>query len=384
MSNTILPIDPMLIKESYLFHITIRTRVLYMLVVIAIITMIVLLPIIKLSLSIQGLGIIRPVSEKAEIKAIQPEIVTSVHVREGQYVEEGDTLISLRQDIIESKVQSIQNELSKTKQFIKDLNILTGTKDLNIESHLYSQQFTTYKRKVSELDSKIVKARKEEQRNKSLFENKMISAKEYDDLTFNLKLLEDEKKTLESIQMVQWKSDLVRYSSEEENFQRQLNELQKEKQFYTIVSPVTGTIEEFSGIYVGSIMQTGQTIAIISPESDIIAEVYISVKDIGYLYEGQTVKIQIDAFNYIQWGVIEGEVTDVSNDFILADDVPVFLIKCRLNKDFLELKNGVKGYVKKGMTVNARFMVARRSLFQLLYQKSDNWLNPSRNLVSAK
>lgn len=34
------------------------------------------------------------------------------------------------------------------------------------------------------------------------------------------------------------------------------------------------------------------------------------------------------------------------------------------------------------MTVNARFMIAKRSLFDLLYQKSDDWLNPTRNLAA--
>ena len=32
---------------------------------------------------------------------------------------------------------------------------------------------------------------------------------------------------------------------------------------------------------------------------------------------------------------------------------------------------------KKGMTVQARFIVARRSFWQLLFDKVDNWLNPN-------
>ena len=35
-----------------------------------------------------------------------------------------------------------------------------------------------------------------------------------------------------------------------------------------------------------------------------------------------------------------------------------------------------KGKLKKGMTLQAYFNVARRSLYQLLYDKIDNWLNP--------
>ena len=31
------------------------------------------------------------------------------------------------------------------------------------------------------------------------------------------------------------------------------------------------------------------------------------------------------------------------------------------------------------MTLTGRFMLIRRNLFQLLYDKTDNWLNPKNN-----
>jgi HlyD family secretion protein len=47
-----------------------------------------------------------------------------------------------------------------------------------------------------------------------------------------------------------------------------------------------------------------------------------------------------------------------------------------LDNPILRLKSGQEGEIKKGMTFNARFVIARRSLFQLLYDKVDDWLNP--------
>ena len=384
MQGSILPINPLHSYEGLYHSNTIRSNIIYILIIVSIILTISLLPFIKVSISVQGRGLIRPIAEKTEVKAIRPEIVTSVHIKEGQFTRKGDTLIVLRQDILLSKIQYVQNELRKSQRFIGDLSILTESKNSQLQSDLYTQQFTSFKQKIAILDSKIEKAQTEKQRNKSLYESQMISTKEYEDLIYSLKLLKNEKNILESNQIAQWKAELVRYCSEEENLQRQLDQLVKERELFIIISPVSGTVEEFSGIYVGSILQTGQTIAVLSPESDKIAEIFISAKDVGNLSEGQKAKMQVDAFNYNQWGVIEGEIIDISDDFILVDNIPVFVIKCRLNKDYLELKNGVKGNIKKGMTVNARFMLAKRSLFQLLYQKSDDWLNPSRNLVSAK
>lgn len=40
-------------------------------------------------------------------------------------------------------------------------------------------------------------------------------------------------------------------------------------------------------------------------------------------------------------------------------------------------KNGYKGYLKKGMTLQARFIITERTLWQLLYDKVDDWINPA-------
>lgn len=52
-----------------------------------------------------------------------------------------------------------------------------------------------------------------------------------------------------------------------------------------------------------------------------------------------------------------------------------------MDKDFLLHKRGLKGNLKKGMTVSAHFTIARRSLFDLLYQKMDDWINPSQYII---
>ena len=42
----------------------------------------------------------------------------------------------------------------------------------------------------------------------------------------------------------------------------------------------------------------------------------------------------------------------------------------------LYLPNGTAGPLRKGMTLSARFVVARRSLLQILYEDVSAWLNP--------
>ena len=91
------------------------------------------------------------------------------------------------------------------------------------------------------------------------------------------------------------------------------------------------------------------------------------------------VKIQVDAFDYNQWGMVEAHVAEVADDVLLTQQgVPVFRVRCQLHQHQLRLPNGYVGTLRKGMSFRARVLVAKRTLFQRLYEKTDDWLNPNR------
>jgi HlyD family secretion protein len=49
-----------------------------------------------------------------------------------------------------------------------------------------------------------------------------------------------------------------------------------------------------------------------------------------------------------------------------------------MDRNYLIRKNGVRGVLKKGMSISSHFMITKRSLFDLLYQKMDDWANPAQ------
>ena len=67
---------------------------------------------------------------------------------------------------------------------------------------------------------------------------------------------------------------------------------------------------------------------------------------------------------------------DISSDVITHNDQPVFKVRCSLDNHELQLKNGYRGKLKKGMTLTARFRITERTLCQRFYDKMDDWLNP--------
>ena len=120
----------------------------------------------------------------------------------------------------------------------------------------------------------------------------------------------------------------------------------------------------------------GQSIATIFPNKNIVSEHLIPPKDIAYLKKNMKVIFQIDAYNYHQWGLATGSVMEVSREVYLINNQPFFKVKCSINETNLFLKNGYSGNIKKGLTTTARFQLNKRTVAQLLFDKTDNWLNP--------
>ena len=44
----------------------------------------------------------------------------------------------------------------------------------------------------------------------------------------------------------------------------------------------------------------------------------------------------------------------------------------------MQLQSGYKTQITKGMTLPKRYIITRRSLFDLLFDRVDDWLNPER------
>jgi len=169
---------------------------------------------------------------------------------------------------------------------------------------------------------------------------------------------------------------MVTYRLENKEYKNEILNLQNEKRNYMIIAPISGHIVNFSGIQSGGFVTTGESLASISPDEKIIAENLVPPKDIGYLKNGMPVVFQIDAYNYNQWGLASGEITEISDEVYLVNNQPFFRVRSSLNQSYLTLKNGYEGKLKKGLTTTARFRITKRTLAQMLFDKTDDWLNP--------
>lgn len=368
-------------SEVYLNSVSVRGQIIYTVILLMLITFFVVLPFIKVDVSVNSRGIVRSISEKNEVKSLVSGILAGIDVTENQSIKQGDTLFKLVTELSDDKLRLNTNFINEKMKLVIDLqnlvNIKNNGSNINTFSGIYTQQYNQFKLTLLEKNYQKDKAEKHFQRQDKLLKEKVIAVAEWEDAQFGNQKAQAEYNTLIASQTSQWQNDLQRYNLEIRELQAQNQQVTQEKKSYIIKAPVSGTIQQVVGKYIGSSLQVGEVLGVISPDSSLIVECYVSPSDIGLLKSKMKANFQIDAFDYNQWGLVVGEVMDISQDFVIIQEKPVFRIKCKLLQTELKLKNGFSGKLKKGMTVNARFKLTERSLWQLLYDKADNWLNPN-------
>ena len=82
----------------------------------------------------------------------------------------------------------------------------------------------------------------------------------------------------------------------------------------------------------------------------------------------------IDAYNSNYWGSIDTECIFISEDYHWLNNQPFFLARCSIDRYKLIVRNGYSAQLKKGMTLTVQFILAERSLFELMTDNMHNWV----------
>ena len=166
--------------EVYNYQHTTKSQAIYWVVLAAVTAALISLPFIYIDISVQGSGVIRPITEKTEIKAAVTELVDSVYVREGQQVNKGDILLRFRTSNPDYKITYQTNCLNDYEAHLADLTYLSrGEVPANFRSPVRQQEYTYFTKRKNELETSLTKAKKEYERMKELLPNKIVSEKDF-------------------------------------------------------------------------------------------------------------------------------------------------------------------------------------------------------------
>lgn len=294
---------------------------------------------------------------------------------ENKQVFAGDTLVVLNTDRLNEQIYLEIQKKTDNGAFMRDIRALLDKKS-SFETPKYRNEYNRYLSKIKEQEVGEDYLKKEYETARKLYDKKIISEFEYLQQKNNWEKSAGLLASLREEFQTSWQNELTRLELENQQILSSIRQLEKEKRNYVLVAPVTGILTQVTGFQPGISVIPSQAIAYISASDSLLVECYISPADIGYISENQKVVFQMDAFDYREWGMLEGRVSEVLHDVVNVSEKPAFRVRCRLNSSCLELKTGYQGCIKKGMTVTARFHLTQRTLWQLIFDKVDNWMNP--------
>jgi multidrug resistance efflux pump len=359
-----------------------RAHTIYWAIIIMITVVIMLLPMISVEVSVKSPGIIRPESERTIIRSRMPGIIEKLHRYEGQFVEKDSVILTLKDINTQPKLQNLDYELEQKNKFIHDLELLTsiGKTDrreiLTLSTPLYQRLLGRYMSQTKDQAASINKVSNELRSDSLLFADKVISGNEYFNKNIESQKLAAAFEAFRDEQLSIWQQQLSQLKLEISLLRAQRKQILEEKAFYEIRAPVSGILQGLASKYEGGFVQAGESFCELSPETKLIAECFVPTQDAGFIKNNQSVHFQVDAFDHNYFGIIRGQVLSIDNDYTILENVPVFKVRCDLNQNKLGLKNGYTGRLKKGLRLQARFIIARRTIAQLLFDKIDDWLNP--------
>ena len=142
---------------------------------------------------------------------------------------------------------------------------------------------------------------------------------------------------------------------------------------FVVSAPESGTVASIAVVR-GEFVSHARPIASLIPEdSELIAELLLPTRSIGFVRVGDKARLRIEAFPYQRFGFVEGAVTRIDKAMILYGEAntpvqfnePVYRVRAAIDKQ------GVGAYgdffaFKSGMLLEADIILDKRSLLRWL------------------
>ena len=357
-------------------------------------------------------------------QALDPSIIRTINVREGQAVAKGQELASLDPTFAEADAQQLRlQSIGLEAQIARDDALLANrsltqsdNKDPDVRRYeamnksYYDQQVAQYKAQLESFDAKIRQtqntvqkfqtdrdgyqqrseiAKKIENMRTILAEhgsgselNKLISQDQHIDLVRNLEYdnnsLNEARQTLASLNadkqafIQQWQTsisqDLVSARSALDSSKAQLEKAVKHVDLVSWKAEQPSIVLTVAKLSVGSVLKEGDVLFTLMPlDTPLDAEARVSTREIGFIRAGDRCTLKIDAFNYMEHGTAEGVVRSISDGAFQTDEEtgqaldPFYKVRCSI--DALHFENvGPNFRLLPGMTLTSDMKVGTRSV----------------------
>ncbi|NJO40399.1 MAG: HlyD family type I secretion periplasmic adaptor subunit [Cyanobacteria bacterium RU_5_0] len=376
-------------------------------------------------------GELVPSTQVQPVQALDGGLISEIRVKEGDYVEKGDVLIVQDPELSQSEVDRLEKSAELIRQDVARLEAEqsgqtdTGNllQDQLLEARLreYSTQQAAaeaevqrYLAAIGEAEAQLARlqenlinarstlltAQERERTLRTLVEGEgAVPRFDYLEAKDRLTQAQDQVASLEqeivgqqqAIQQAEQSyqaalraservgaeresdvlSQLTRRREELANVEGQLAQAQIKTSGETITAPISGKIYNLQATLGKRTIEPGEELLSILPDGqDLMLEVKVLNRDIGFIEAGMRAKIKIATFPFQEFGTINGEVVQISPNATVDKDLGlVFTAKVRLDRTAISVPVQNRDVeLVPGMAATAEIVTRQRSVLTFLLE----------------
>ncbi|WP_414566199.1 MULTISPECIES: HlyD family efflux transporter periplasmic adaptor subunit [unclassified Anabaena] len=162
-------------------------------------------------------------------------------------------------------------------------------------------------------------------------------------------------------------TQINRRQEELTNINGQLEQARKQQAGETIKSPVAGTIYKIKATK-GPVQAGEELLSILPAGEDILLEVKVLNRDIGFIRQGMKAKVKMATFPFQEFGTVDGEVVQVSPNATVDRELGlVFPTRIKLSQHSINVR-GQEVVFTPGMTANGEIVTRQKSVLTFIVE----------------
>ncbi|MDY7015243.1 MAG: HlyD family efflux transporter periplasmic adaptor subunit [Cyanobacteriota bacterium] len=160
---------------------------------------------------------------------------------------------------------------------------------------------------------------------------------------------------------------IVENEKQIKEIESELEELKLTLRYQALESPTSGQVFDLQPTGAGYVANSSEPILKIVPDDTLVARVFITNKDIGFVNEDMEVDVRIDSFPYSEFGDVKGKVVRVGSDALPPDEIYQFYrfpAEIELERQSITIE-GKPVDLQSGMSVSANIKTRKRPVISI-------------------
>ena len=272
----------------------------------------------KVDIVVTARGLIIPSGEEKVVQSLDKGVVTTLAVKEGEYVTEGQVVA-----IVSPAEHEPGLELNNLRE-----------EEARVSQELASDR------------AKLAIARSEQSRLNSVRD--IIPSSRYDQT---------------AKEVTELSHNIGALGASLAEIRNKRVQLEKQKQY--LKSPIDGYVNTIFVHTIGGVVQPAEKIMTVVPkDAKKIIKAQVMNQDVGFIEKGMPVSIKVDTYNFQKYGILDGVVTIVSPNSIEDEKMgPIYEVYIRPKNTTL-LVEGKEQTIKYGMSTTNEIKIGKRRIIE--------------------